>query len=134
MYTIDNKFELGEECWSVYREKISYRCPVCDRKERIVYKGYLTSCPACNGKGFIKSSNCALIECKVKIKRVIASIGENEVDIRYNVEPIGNDWFNINIKHRNESMLFKTEKEAIDYCIDVNRKIYHQNFNEIEIL
>lgn len=122
MYTIDNKFELGEECWSVYREKISYRCPVCDRKERIVYKGYLILCPACNGKGFIKSSNCALIECKVKIKRVIVSIGENEVDIRYNVDPIGKNQFNINIKHRNESMLFKTEKEAIDYCIDVNRK------------
>ena len=122
MYAIDNKFELGEKCWSVYREKIKYECPICERRKRIVYKGYLTQCPVCNGKGFIKSSSSALIQCKVKIKRVIASIGENEVDIRYNVDPIEKNQFNINIKHRNESMLFKTEKEAINYCIDVNRK------------
>lgn len=128
MYTIDNKFELGEECWSVYREKIKYECPICERKKRIVYKGYLTSCPACNGKGFKGSSKYAMIQCKVKIKRVIASIGENEVDIRYNVDPIGKNQFNINIKHRNESMLFKTEKEAISYCIDVNRKDISSEF------
>lgn len=62
------------------------------------------------------------------LKRVTASIGENEVDIRYNVDPIGKNQFNINIKHRNESMLFKTEKEAIDYCIDVNRKDISSEF------
>lgn len=122
MYTIDNKFELGEECWSVYREKISYRCPVCNGEMEIIYKGYKIPCPACDRKGFEESSKCAMTHCKVKIKRVIASIGENEVDIRYNVDPIGKNQFNINIKHRNESMLFKTEKEAIDYCIDVNKK------------
>lgn len=128
MYTIDNKFELGEECWSVYREKIKYECPICNGKTEIVYKGYRVPCPACDGKGFEESSKYALIQCKVKIKRVIASIGENEIDIRYNVEPIGNNWFNINIKHRNESMLFKTEQEAINYCIDVNRKNISSEF------
>jgi len=65
-----------------------------------------------------------MIQCKVKIKRVTASIGENEVDIRYNVDPIGKNQFNINIKHRN----VKTEKEAIDYCIDVNRKDISSEF------
>lgn len=69
-----------------------------------------------------------MIQCKVKIKRVIASIGKNEVDIRYNVDPIGKNQFNINIKHRNESMLFKTEKETISYCIDVNRKDISSEF------
>ena len=122
MYIIDNKFELGEECWTTYGEKITYQCPICNGKTEIIYKGYRIPCPACDGKGFEESSKYALTHCKVKIKRVIASIGENEVDIRYNVDPIGKNQFNINIKHRNESMLFKTEKEAIDYCIDVNRK------------
>lgn len=128
MHTIDNKFELGEECWSVYREKISYRCPVCNGEMEITYKGYKIPCPACDGKGFEESSKCVMTRCKVKIKRVIASIGENEVDIRYNVDPIGKNQFNINIKHRNESMLFKTEKEAISYCIDVNRKDISSEF------
>lgn len=122
MYTISNKFELGEECWSVYRKKITYRCPVCDGNIKITYKGYKIPCPACTGRGFEESSKYTLTHCKVKIKRVIASIGENEVDIRYNVEPIGENWFNINVKHRNESMLFKTEEAVIEYCTGVNMK------------
>ena len=128
MHTIDNKFELGEECWSVYREKIVYQCPICNGGMEITYKGYKIPCPACDGKGFEENSKCVMTHCKVKIKRVIVSIGENEVDIRYNVDPIGKNQFNINIKHRNESMLFKTEKEAIDYCIDVNRKDISSEF------
>ena len=121
MYTIDNKFKLEEECWSGYREKIKYKCPICNGKTEIIYKGYRIPCPACDRKGFEESSKYALTHCKVKIKRVIASIGENEVDIRYNVEPIGKNRFNINVKHRNESMLFKTEEEAESFCIAVNK-------------
>ena len=98
------------------------------KEKRIVYKGYLTSCPACNGKGFKESSKCVMTPCKVKIKRVIASIGKNEVDIRYNVDLIGNNWFNINVKHRNESMLFKTEEEAESFCIAVNKKEISSEF------
>ena len=128
MYTIDNKFELGEECWSVYREKIKYKCPICSGEMEITYKGYKIPCPECDGNGFEESSKYALTHCKVKIKRVIASIGENEVDIRYNVEPIGKNRFNINVKHRNESMLFKTEEEAESFCIAVNKKEISSEF------
>lgn len=128
MYTIDNKFELEEECWSVYREKIKYKCPICNGKTEIIYKGYRIPCPACDRKGFEESSKYALTHCKVKIKRVITSIGENEVDIRYNVEPIGKNRFNINVKHRNESMLFKTEEEAESFCIVVNKKEISSEF------
>ena len=128
MYTIDNKFELEEECWSVYREKLKYKCPICNGKTEIIYKGYRIPCPACDRKGFEESSKYALTHCKVKIKRVIASIGENEVDIRYNVEPIGKNRFNINVKHRNESMLFKTEEEAESFCIVVNKKEISSEF------
>lgn len=128
MHTIDNKFELGEECWSVYREKIVYQCPICNGGMEITYKGYKIPCPACDGNGFEESSKCVMTHCKVKIKRVIASIGENEVDIRYNVEPIGKNRFNINVKHRNESMLFKTEEEAESFCIAVNKKEISSEF------
>lgn len=128
MYTIDNKFELGEECWTTYREKITYQCPICNGKTEIIYKGYRIPCPVCNGKGFEESSKYALTECKVKIRRVISSIGENEVNIRYNVEPIGKNRFNINVKHRNESMLFKTEEEAESFCIAVNKKEISSEF------
>ena len=128
MYTIDNKFELGEKCWTAYRKKIPYRCPICNGRAEIIYKGYKISCPVCGGKGYKESSKYALTECKVKIKRVIASIGENEVNIKYNVEPTGKNRFNINVKHRNESMLFKTELEAKSFCIAVNTKEISSEF------
>lgn len=41
MYTIDNKFELGEKCWSVYREKIKYECPICEMKKKNCLQGLL---------------------------------------------------------------------------------------------
>lgn len=119
---------MGEECWSTYREKITYQCPICNGDTKITYKGYKISCPACDGKGFEESSKYALTHCKVKIRRIIVSTGENEINIKYNVEPIGVNWFNINVKHRNESMLFKTEEEAESFCIAVNKKEISSEF------
>ena len=40
MYTIDNKFEIGEECYSVYRKPIHYKCPICEGTGRFLHNGY----------------------------------------------------------------------------------------------
>ena len=32
MYVINNKFEIGEECYTAYRNPVSYTCPVCEGK------------------------------------------------------------------------------------------------------
>ena len=30
MYSVENKFEIGEECYSIYRKPTHYKCPICD--------------------------------------------------------------------------------------------------------
>ena len=59
--------------------------------------------------------------CKVKVRRLIASIWQDQITIKYKVD--GVDEFKlVNIRNRGENNLFKTEEEAEKYCVDVNTK------------
>lgn len=40
MKTIDNKFEIGEECYTYARENVEVVCPVCQGTKKILYNGY----------------------------------------------------------------------------------------------
>ena len=44
MYTVENKFEIGEECYSVYRKPTHYKCPICEGNGKFPYKGYEIWC------------------------------------------------------------------------------------------
>ena len=59
--------------------------------------------------------------CKVKVRRLIVSIWQDQITIKYKVD--GVDEFNLlNVRNRGENNLFKTEEEAEKYCVDVNTK------------
>ena len=59
--------------------------------------------------------------CKVKVRRLIASIWQDQITIKYKVD--GVDEFKlVNVRNRGENNLFKTEEEAEKYCVDVNTK------------
>ena len=59
--------------------------------------------------------------CKVKVRRLIASIWEDQITIKYKVD--GVDEFKlVNVRNRGENNLFKTKEEAEKYCVDVNTK------------
>ena len=59
--------------------------------------------------------------CKVKVRRIIASIWQDQISIKYKVD--GVDEFKlINVRNRSENNLFKTEEEAEKYCVEVNTK------------
>ena len=53
MKTIDNKFEIGEECYTYARENVEVVCPVCQGKKKILYNGYEIPCKQCNTTGKI---------------------------------------------------------------------------------
>ena len=122
MYTVENKFEIGEECYSVYRKPTHYKCPICEGNGKLLYKGYEIWYKNCNGSGKLhnpKQSGMAV--CKVKVRRLIASIWQDQISIKYKVD--GVDEFKlVNVKNRSENNLFKTEEEAEKYCVDVNTK------------
>ena len=122
MYTVENKFEIGEECYSVYRKPTHYKCPICEGNGKFPYKGYEIWCKNCNGSGKLHNSKQSIMAvCKVKVRRLIASIWKDQITIKYKVD--GVDEFKLlNVRNRGENNLFKTKEEAEKYCVDVNTK------------
>ena len=59
--------------------------------------------------------------CKVKVRRLIASIWQDQITIKYKVDGI-NEFKLVNVRNRGENNLFKTKEEAEKYCVDVNTK------------
>ena len=118
MYTVDNKFEIGEECYTVIREPIQFECPICKGKGEFTYNGYEIKCKQCDGSGKLYNAKQSVLKvCKVKIRRMIVSIWENTMTIKYKVNSVGQI---MNAKNRYESNLFKTYEEAEEYCKAVN--------------
>ena len=122
MYTVENKFEIGEECYSVYRKPTHYKCPICEVNGKFPYKGYEIWCKNCSGSGKLHNPKQSVMAvCKVRVRRIIASIWQDQITIKYKVD--GVDEFKLlNVRNRSENNLFKTEEEAEKYCVDVNTK------------
>ena len=122
MYTVENKFEIGEECYSVYRKPTHYKCPICEGNGKFPYKGYEIWCKNCSGSGKLYNPKQSVMAvCKVKVRRLIVSIWKDQITIKYKVD--GVDEFKlVNVRNRSENNLFKTEEEAEKYCVDVNTK------------
>ena len=119
MYIIENKFNIGEECYTVCREAIKYKCPFCEGKGTKEYNGYEISCRNCSGTGKLDNpKQTVLVVCKVRIRRIIASIWQDQISLKYKVNCLDNSHQNIN--NRNENNLFKTIEEAEKYCEKVN--------------
>lgn len=122
MYTVNNKFEIGEECYSVYRKPIHYECPICKGEGKFLYNGYDIWCKNCNGTGKLHNpKQSVLAVCKVKVRRIVASIWKEQTTLKYKVDGI-EDYQFVNVRNRSENNLFKTEEEAEKYCVDVNTK------------
>ena len=122
MYTVENKFEIGEECYSVYRKPTHYKCPICEGNGKFPYKGYEIWCKNCSGSGKLYNPKQSVMAvCKVRVRRLIASIWKDQITIKYKVDGI-DEFKLLNVRNRSENNLFKTEEEAEKYCVDVNTK------------
>ena len=122
MYSVENKFEIGEECYSVYRKPTHFKCPICEGNGKFPYKGYEIWCKNCSGSGKLHNPKQSVMAVsKVKVRRLIASIWQDQITIKYKVD--GVDEFKlVNVRNRGENNLFKTKEEAEKYCVDVNTK------------
>lgn len=122
MYTVNNKFEIGEECYSVYRKPTHYECPICKGEGKFLYNGYDIWCKNCNGTGKLHNpKQSVLAVCKVRVRRIIVSLWMEQITLKYKVDLIdGTPYARVN--NRGENNLFKTEEEAEKYCVDVNTK------------
>lgn len=119
MYAINNKFEIGEQCYSVYRVPVKYECPICKGEGEFEHNGYKIRCHNCGGTGQIYHDKETLLEvCKVQINSIKVSItNDNTISVRYKVSGI-----DCNVKNRAETTLFESLEEAEEYCKLVNTK------------
>ena len=118
MHTINNKFDIGEECYTYARENMEITCPVCKGTKKIIYNDYEIPCKQCNSSGNIVSKQTVVTPHKVKIRRIIVSIWDDVVTVKYKVNPVGEY---ININNRNESTLFNTLEECEQKCKEINQ-------------
>ena len=115
MKTIDNKFEIGEECYTYARENVEIICLICKGTKKILYNGYEIPCKQCNMSGKIVGKQTVVAPHKVRIKRIIASIWDDVITIKYKVDSV-DDYKNIG-----ESSLFKTFEECEQKCKEINQ-------------
>ena len=115
MKTIDDKFEIGEECYTYARENVEIICPICKGTKKILYNGYEIPCKQCNMSGKIVGKQTVVAPHKVRIKRIIASIWDDVITIKYKVDSV-DDYKNIG-----ESSLFKTFEECEQKCKEINQ-------------
>ena len=115
MKTIDNKFEIGEECYTYARENVEIICPICKGTKKILYNGYEIPCKQCNMSGKIVGKQTVVAPHKVRIKRIIASIWDDVITIKYKVDSV------YDYKNIGESSLFKTFEECEQKCKEINQ-------------
>lgn len=121
MYTVNNKFEIGEECYTTYRTPVKYKCPICEGKGEFIHNGYNIRCRNCNGTGELHNAHMFVLDVgKVKVRRIVASIWNDIITIKYKVDCT--DDMPRSVKNRSESTLFKTKEEAEEYCMKANTK------------
>jgi len=117
-----NKFEIGQEVYTVIRKPIQYNCPVCDGSGKFNHNGYDVKCPHCNGSGklYDKKTLWNVVEDKVSIRTIRANIhSSGGQSIKYKVN-CNNDY---RINSRPESQLFLTLEEAEKFCYDNNHPV-----------
>jgi len=116
MITINNKFEVGEKAFSVYRIPVQYKCPICEGDGKFEHNGYEVHCKNCNGTGKRKDEhNTLLASEEVEISSIKVLYNGTAVSITYRVN-------SQHIKSRSEKTVFKTLDEAENYCKAVNTK------------
>ena len=121
MLNVDNKFEIGEECYTAYRKPVHYKCPICEGNGRFKHNGYDILCKNCNGSGKLHNPKQSVMTvCKVRVRRVIASIGSNESAISYKIDFIDTGDIYVKSKKRNENLLFEEQEDAQKYCDVLN--------------
>lgn len=117
MFKVDNKFEIGQEVFTINQVPIHYKCPVCEGEGMFIHNNCKIRCPKCSGSGKLHEAHARVWEV-IKDKCIISSIkvsynGQN-TSIRYKTAGLS----------RNESNIFETIEKAQERCDFLNKKEY----------
>ena len=117
MITVNNKFEVGEKAYTIYRVPVKFKCPICEGNGKFEHNGYEVDCKRCNGTGKLHDAhNTLLAPTEVKVSSIKISFNGTNVSVRYKVHGTQN------VNNRSEQTMFKTLEETENYCKCVNTK------------
>lgn len=120
MFEVNNKFDVGEECWTYARVPIKSKCPVCEGKGYIIYKDYQLRCAYCCGSGQIHQAHQTVQKAfPFQVTSIKASLNaDGKVTVRYKGYSLDNSK---SINNRRENTLFKTYEEAEKAADEINK-------------
>lgn len=113
MIAINNKFEIGEEVFSIWSVPLKHKCDMCDGEGFIEYKEKGRRCPQCKGVKFLINDKYKFWEVmpqKLKVYSIKASTNGVGINIKYKASGY----------NRGEMNLFKTLEEAQVRCDELN--------------
>ena len=116
MYTVNNKFEIGQEVYIVQKARENSICPACNGDGHKMINGHKFSCVNCYGTGRLQGKKKIYkVKGKDKIHRISIQVYiENEevkTVIKYKFQ---------NTTEFTDNRLFATEEEAIAECDKLN--------------
>ena len=101
---IRTKFGIKQKVWVIRLSEVFEKCPICDGKERIKYKGEYFRCPECDGDGKVRKIYPQwVVKFRGSIKRIIINCNK---EISYDVD----------YENEEEKNLFSTKEEAQKEC------------------
>lgn len=123
MFLVENKYDIGEKCYTIYRVPVKYKCSICEGEGKFNHNGYEVRCVKCNGTGKLHDAHTTLlVPIEAQISSIKISINDSNISIRYKILS------DVNIKNRLEEMLFKTFEQAENYYKDANTKMVVSEF------
>lgn len=126
MLNINNKFEIGQEVYVVWKVKVKRPCSACKGEGHKIIDGSKFYCSKCNGEGFLKyetKKEYQVIGLKtITLVKTITQLQGKELvpktTITYNVETDRGT-----LKEVPEHHLFINGEEAIKYCELLNKEL-----------
>lgn len=126
MLNIDNKFEIGQEVYVIWKVKVKRPCSACNGEGHKVIDGHKFYCSKCNGEGYLryeskKEYQVIGLKTVTLVKSITQLQGKEQIPqtvITYNVGSEG-----MTLKEVPEHHLFVSCDEAITVCGDLNRKM-----------
>lgn len=114
MRTINNGFEIGEECWTTYKKKTQYICPVCEGKGHFTYNGYEIQCRNCNATGNIVNQKQSVLDvCKAVVDRIdVAFYSDGSDKIKYRVHALGENRYDLPVRNRSKKESFQNTRRS----------------------
>ncbi|MEG1502258.1 MAG: hypothetical protein RR370_02605 [Synergistaceae bacterium] len=119
MLTVNNKFVMNEEVYSIWNIPMKNACDMCNGIGAIDYQNKKLRCPKCKGEKILIDKtyrHWEVMPDKLKIDKIKVLVAEGCTTIKYKASKY----------NRGEKNLFKTVEEAQTQCDKLNHVIEEQ--------